>query len=50
MHRDKGRQHALRVILIVAFLALAITGVAFGTTHADAFADFSWGAGAPGSR
>jgi hypothetical protein len=45
MHRDNGRGRALRVVLMAVLIALAFTTVAIGFTHADALADWSWGAG-----
>jgi hypothetical protein len=45
MHRDSGRRRAVRVVLMAVLLALAFTTVAFGLTHAEALADWTWGAG-----
>jgi hypothetical protein len=42
MHRDKGRRRAARVVLMLAILTAALTGIAIATTHTEAMADFSW--------
>ena len=45
MHRDNGRRRAVRVVLMAVVLALAFTVVAFGLSHAEAAADWTWNMG-----
>jgi hypothetical protein len=42
MQRDERRRGSVRIILMTVLLTLALVGVTFGLTRAEAAADWIW--------